>query len=76
MNLDTIQNALKDLYVGFGGDIQDVRYLDEINEIIEAIAALNINSDISDIKAQIAVINEAIQSITNAQIDALFANED
>jgi len=76
MNLDTIQNALKDLYVGFGGDIQDVRYLDEINEIIEAIAALNINSDISGIKAQIAVINEAIQSITNAQIDALFANED
>ena len=76
MNLDTIQNALKDLYVGFGGNIQDVRYLDEINEIIEAIAALNINSDISDIKAQIAVINEAIQSITNAQIDALFANED
>ena len=47
MNLDTIQNALKELYVGLGGDIQDVRELREVNAIIKAIAGRGIGTEIS-----------------------------
>ena len=47
MNLDTIQNALKELYVGMGGDAQDVRELRDINAIIKAIAGLGIGAKLT-----------------------------
>lgn len=40
--LDTIQNALKALYYSLGGNADNVRDTDDINEIIFAISALDI----------------------------------
>lgn len=47
MNLDTIQNALKELYYSMGGNANNVRNTTDINAIINAIAALAIGAQIN-----------------------------
>ena len=46
MNLDTIQNALKELYYSMGGNADNVRETTDINAIIKAISDLAIGAQI------------------------------
>lgn len=47
MNIDTIQNALKELYYSMGGNADNVRNTTDINAIINAIADLAIGAQIN-----------------------------
>ena len=45
--MDTIQNALKELFYSLGGNADDVRNTDEINAILGAISALDLGDKIA-----------------------------
>ena len=45
--MDTLQSALKALYYSFGGNADNVRDTDDVNEIIFAIAALGVGAKLS-----------------------------
>ena len=47
MDLITIQNALKNLYLSLGGDAVAVRDTDGVNTIIDAITGLKLGAEIS-----------------------------
>ena len=45
--MDTIQNALKELYYSLGGDAADVRNTEDVNVIIDAISALGLGAQLA-----------------------------
>ena len=47
MDLITIQNALKNLYLSLGGDAVTVRDTDDVNTIIDAITGLKLGAAIT-----------------------------
>lgn len=45
--MDTIQNALKELYITLGGDAVNVRDTEDVNAIIDAISALELGDQLA-----------------------------
>lgn len=45
--METIQNALKDLYITLGGDAESVRNTEDVNAIIDAISALDLGDQLA-----------------------------
>ena len=45
--MDTLQNALKELYISLGGDASAVRAENDINDLIRMVAALGIGADLA-----------------------------
>lgn len=52
MDLKTLQNALKELFYSLGGSADNVRNTDDVNVIINQIAALGIGAEITSASAK------------------------